>query len=279
MAETAVQRANRIKEEYGLDHVEFKDSFSCEAKIESSDSTDHTVIKYVTKPTVDRSNDIVISQGIDLKDFVKSPQILFGHNYGNDGGVPTLPVGMDKWIKYDGNGLLAKQQYNMVTQLSKELFELHNTGFPLASSIGFIPTKTIWRMDYEEKEWKKEAVRLSEAYGIDKKAALSARRIYETSILLEHSDVNVPANADALALSIKSGEISIKSPELQQIFEGAILRKEVEEMRDNIKVLTAMISEMAIKPQAQQKGITKEYIAKQIAKEFKIATDKLTGRM
>jgi len=281
MPETAVQRANRIKSEYNLDSVDFIDAKIPVIECKEIDKEQRTVIKYVSKPTLDRSNEIVIQQGIDLKDFQKNPIILYAHNYGNswmDGGNPVLPVGKDLWIKADDNGLLAKQKYAS-HQLANDLFNMHVDGFPLASSIGFIPTKTLFKGSFEAKDWGKEVGRLSETYGINKDNFKYARIIYENSLLLEHSDVPVPSNPDALALSIKSGDISIKSPELQQIFEGAILRKEVEEMRDNIKVLTAMISEMSIKPVAQQKGITKEYIAKQIAKEFKIATDKLTGRM
>ena len=279
--ETAVQRANRIKSEYNLDSVDFIDAKIPVIECKEIDKEQRTVIKYVSKPTLDRSNEIVIQQGIDLKDFQKNPIILYAHNYGNswmDGGNPVLPVGKDLWIKADDNGLLAKQKYAS-HQLANDLFNMHVDGFPLASSIGFIPTKTLFKGSFEAKDWGKEVGRLSETYGINKDNFKYARIIYENSLLLEHSDVPVPSNPDALALSIKSGDISIKSPELQQIFENAILRKEFEEMKDHAKILIAQISEMSIKPAAQQKGITKSYIEKRIIDVFTTSMKRLTGEL
>ena len=281
MPETAVQRANRIKEEYKLNSIDFVDAQLSVIECKEIDKEARTVVKYVSKPTLDRSKEIVIQQGIDLTDFNKNPIVLYAHNYGNsflDGGNPVLPVGKDLWIKADGNGLLAKQKYAN-HQLANDLFNMHADGFPLASSIGFIPTKTIYKGAFEDKEWAKEISRLSETYSIDKKNFKLARVVYESALLLEHSDVPVPSNPDALALSIKSGDISIKSPELQSIFESAILRKEVNELRDHIKILTAMVSEMAIKPAAQQKGISKDYIEKRIAEGFAIAMKRITGEL
>ena len=290
--ETMIQRANRIKTEYGIKEFEFKNSFFSQAKIESSDEKDHTVLKYITKPTLDRSKEVVISQGVDLGEFLKSPQILYAHNYGNswfDGGNPVLPIGMDQWVKYDGKGLLAKQQYNMVTQLSKDIFNMHNTGFPLASSIGFIPMKTIYKSSFDDKEWENEKQRLSSDYGIDIANFKFAKVIYEKSLLLEHSDVPVPANPDALALALKSGQISFKSEELSKIFENVFLNNKIEELQDMVKQLqndhiilqatiTRFTKDMTIAP-ARPKSITQEYINTRLGLVIENVMNKHLGKM
>jgi len=230
--ETAIQRANRIKAEYNLEDMEFKNSFHSVTKVEKIVESERAIVKYVTKPTLDRSKEIVISQGIDLTDFNKNPVILYAHNYGNSmfgGGSPVLPLGKDLWIKDDGNGLLAKQTYAN-HDLAEDVYRMHADGFPLASSIGFIPIKTIWRGSFNDKEWKKEIARLSDTYNIDKNNFSSAGYVYEKSLLLEHSDCPVGDNPDALALAIKSGKIEFKSEELNQVFESVFLHNKIDDL-------------------------------------------------
>jgi len=289
--ETMTQRANRIKAEFQLEEVEFKSSFSSEIKMESTNEEERTVVKYVSKPTLDRSNEIVISQGVDLRDFVKNPIILYAHNYGNswlDGGNPVLPIGKDLWIKSDGIGLLAKQKY-ATHVLANDIFNMHMEDMPLASSIGFIPTKTIYKGDFEEKEWKKEISRLSETYGVDKGNFQLAKVVYENSLLLEHSDVPVPSNPDALALAIKSGKIEFKSEELNQIFESVFLHNKINDLQEVVNQLQAdhivlqstieaFTKDMIKKPE-QKGGINQEYINRRVALAVEALINKKLGRM
>lgn len=293
--ETMIQRAKRIKAEFNLEEVEFRNSFSTEIKMESANEEERTVIKYVSKPTLDRSKEIVISQGVDLKDFVKNPVILYAHNYGNswlDGGNPVLPIGKDLWIKSDGIGLLAKQKY-ATHELANDIFNMHLGDMPLASSIGFIPTKTIYKGSFEDKEWDKEVVRLSEAYGIDKKSFKLARVIYENSLLLEHSDVPVPSNPDALALAIKSGKIEFKSEELNQIFESVFLNNKIDDLQAVVSQLQAdhvilqstidaftkdLINTTETKV-VKNGGITQEYISRRVALAAEALINKRLGRV
>jgi len=283
-----IQKISKIKEEYNLEDVEVKSSFIA-ANCKSVDLVERSVLKYVTKPTLDRSKEIVISQGIDLTDFQKNPVILYAHNYGNnwlDIGSSQLPIGKDMWIKFDkeGGGLLAKQTYAH-HQLAEDIFEMHKDGFPLASSIGFIPTKTIMRGSFEDKEWKNEILRLSETYGIDKKNFEFARVIYENSLLLEHSDCPVGDNPDALALAIKSGKVSFKSEELQFAFESIILKADItllntkiEQLEDDSKIMRAMLSEIEI-DRSSNKTVTidRAYIQDRIVKTLQKEINKMFG--
>ena len=289
--ETAIQRANRIKSELGLEEVEFKSSFHSVAKVEKIEESERAILKYVTKPTLDRSKEIVISQGINLTDFNKNPIILYAHNYGNswlDGGNPVLPIGKDLWIKYDGNGLLAKQTYAKHA-LAEDIYQMHLDGIPLASSIGFIPTKTVYRSSFDEKEWKKEVSRMSGDYGIDKKNFSLAEVIYENSILLEHSDVPVPANPDALALAIKSGKITFKSEELNQVFESVFLHNQIDDLgvivnqlKSDQEILKATINtftkDMVKNPDGKSK-ISQDYINSKVALAVDKFLNKKLGKM
>jgi len=289
--ETAIQRANRIKAEYNLEDMEFKNSFHSVTKVEKIVESERAIVKYVTKPTLDRSKEIVISQGIDLTDFNKNPVILYVHNYGNSmfgGGSPVLPLGKDLWIKDDGNGLLAKQTYAN-HDLAEDVYRMHADGFPLASSIGFIPTKTIWRGSFNDKEWKKEIARLSDTYNIDKNNFSGAGYVYEKSLLLEHSDCPVGNNPDALALAIKSGKIAFKSEELNHVFESVFLHNQigdleviVNQLRSDQKILEVTINtftkDMVNSPDGKSK-ISQDYINSKVALAVDKYLNKITGRM
>lgn len=286
-----IQRAKRIKDEFDLEEIEFKSSNLSEIKVQSINEEERTVVKYVSKPTLDRSKEIVISQGVDLSDFVKNPVILYAHNYGNscfDGGSPVLPIGKDLWIKSDGIGLIAKQKYAN-HDLANDIFKMHLEDMPLASSIGFIPTKTIYKGSFEDKEWDKEVTRLSETYGVEKNSFKAARVIYENSLLLEHSDVPVPANPDALALAIKSGKIEFKSEELNQIFESVFLKNKIDDLQATVEQLKAdqivlqstidMFAKDLVKKPDKKDGITQEYISKRVALAFEEVLNKKLGRL
>ncbi len=159
---------------------------------------ERAIIKYVSTATVDRDGEILMPDGADLKDFRKNPVVLFGHNY------LSLPVGKDQWIKVDGRGIKAKTLYASVeaNPLAEQVYQLQKEKILNTSSVGFIPVKVSERGtdDYEKAIKKIETV-----YGISEKKSRNASRIYEKWILLEHSDVPVPSNPDALNIAIGKG--------------------------------------------------------------------------
>jgi hypothetical protein len=176
-------------------------------KTTSVNNEERSVIKYVSTPTLDRYNEIVIQEGIDLANFRKNPVVLYAHNQGDGifgGGYPTLPIAKDLWIKFDGSGLLAKQKYNQ-TSLATEIFQMHLDGFYLASSIGFMPLEYRARWKYSDEEWAEQVNKLAKDFTLDVNLALQADFIITKSELYEHSDVPVPANPEALTNAFKSG--------------------------------------------------------------------------
>ena len=206
------EQLSDLAKEYSLEEVELiqKGAVIPERELEI-DEEKRTVVKYVSTISVDRDGDIILPDGGQIKDFAKNPVILYAHKHGADmfgGGNDTLPIGKDVWIKADKFGIKAKQKYAN-HQLANDIFQMHVDGFALASSIGFIPLEYV-RND-GSREWKETAKYVKDKYGMSAKDIKSAKIIFTKWYLLEHSDVPVPSNPDALAQAYSSGEFKCKS--------------------------------------------------------------------
>ena len=181
--------------------------------IDSGDITvqkgERAVIRYITTANIDRDKEIIVPSGVMLDDFRKNPSVLYAHNYG------ALPVGKDIWIKEDEKGILAKTVYAK-HQFADDVYNLVSDGFLNANSIGFIPVKSVTKKD---KEWKTVTEMLMKDYGIEEDNINKAERIYTKWILLEHSDVPVPSNPEALNLAVSKGEIEIYSDQIKKDLE------------------------------------------------------------
>lgn len=142
---------------------------------------EQAVVTTITTDGLDRDGEIVDPKGVDLKDYLGNPVVMFGHNYSD------LPIGKNLWVKMDGNKLVAKTEY-APTPFAQEVFEYRKAGFPLAQSIGFVPLE--WTDHDEKSETFKET---------------GAHRTYNKVSLLEYSDVPIPSNPEALAIAVAKG--------------------------------------------------------------------------
>jgi len=204
---------------------------------------ERAVIKYVSTISVDRDGEIVLPNGVMLEDFQKNPVVLYGHNYGGAmfGGQGQLPIARDMWIKSDGKGLIAKQKYHE-HQFADDIYKIHKDGGGLASSIGFIPLKWVDKSD--KKEWDSVIGQVKKDYGVQDDHFKGASRIYTKTYLLEHSDVPVPSNPDALTLAVKSGAFEFQSKDLEtDIYPEQEEKSEVETLLDTVDVLAAHMDE------------------------------------
>jgi len=226
----------QLIKEYDLDEVEFiEKGFSGTEKGFEVNEEERSVVKYVSTISVDRDGDIIIPEGGVFDDFNKHKVILYAHRHGADmfgGGEAVLPIGKDMWIKKDKFGVKAKQVYHDVTELARNIFDMHVKGFPLASSIGFIPLEIVYNDG--GKEWKETAKYVKDEYGLKTKDINSAKSIIKKWYLLEHSDVPVGSNPDTLMAAFKAGEVKFKSAQLLQDLElekqkEAFTIKELEE--------------------------------------------------
>lgn len=132
----------------------------------------------------DRQGDIVRASGGKLDNYLKNPVILWSHNYGDPPVAKALTL-----ETVAGVGIKAQFQFPDwgVSEQADLIHRLWAGGFLNATSIGFMPLKA---MPMEPKEpW-------------------GSQDFLEWE-LLEFSIVPVPANADALRLSVKqlAGEL------------------------------------------------------------------------
>ena len=256
--ENIPEQLTDLAKEYDLEQVELiqKGAVIPERELEI-DEEERTVVKYVSTISVDRDGDIILPDGGQIKDFAKNPVILYAHKHGADmfgGGNDTLPIGRDVWIKADKFGIKAKQRYAK-HQLAEDIFNMHKDGFPLASSIGFIPLEYV-RND-GSKEWKETAKYVKDKYGMSSKDIKSANIIFTKWYLLEHSDVPVPSNPDALAQAYSSGEFKCKSLNLVKDLdlEAEKEKNQLEELNVKILELDAILEQRNLDVSMHEKTI------------------------
>jgi hypothetical protein len=95
------------------------------------------VVATISTAARDRHGDVIDPLGVRLERFRKNPVVLYAHDY--DG----LPVARSLWERVrdgdDGPELVAKPQFHMDTELSREVWALIEKGVLSAWSVGFIP--------------------------------------------------------------------------------------------------------------------------------------------
>lgn len=126
----------------------------------------------ISTDDIDRSGESISIDGWDLKNYMKNPIVLWGHNHS------ILPVGVATKVYKDGNKLVAEGKF-ADHEFAQEVRKLYEMGILKTTSVGFIPKK------FDEE----------------------GNTILEAE-LLEFSFVSVPMNANALSL-LSSSELSI----------------------------------------------------------------------
>ncbi len=99
--------------------------------------SEKAVVATISTAARDRHGDVIDPRGVRLERFRKNPVVLYAHDY--DG----LPVARSLWERVregeDGPELVAKPQFHMDTELSREVWALVEKGVLSAWSVGFIP--------------------------------------------------------------------------------------------------------------------------------------------
>ena len=164
--------------------------------IEEVKPGERAVIQYVSTYHSDRDREVMVPRGAILDEFKKAPQVLWGHDYSQP------PIGSDEWIRVDDNGILAKTIY-ATTDRAEEIFRLKQEGHLRTQSVGFVP------IEYVERDgpgWAQTTKALARKWGVDSDAHFKGTdRIHTKWLLLEHSDVSVPSNINALQLAVSKG--------------------------------------------------------------------------
>lgn len=174
--------------------------------------------RVVTTETPDRDGDIVRAKGIDNSEYRNEPVVLFAHDRGN------LPVGrsLKEWIDNDVVGWKSWDLYfdNDIdtTGRSDVVFRMVKSGAMRGCSIGFLPLDS--KYDHSEDERKKLGLG---RYGVE----------YRKIRKLEHSACSVPANQEALALSLKSMD--------KKILQGMLTKNDLDIMEKHNMIDNKMI--------------------------------------
>ena len=203
--------ADAVKE-YGLDadSAELKRAPTSEPA--HTNLEEKTALQYVSTRDVDREGDVLLPGGANLTEFRKAPQVLWGHDY------MSPPIGSDKRIASDGKGLLALTHY-ADTDRANEVWSLKKGGHLRTSSVGFVPLEAIRS---EDSGFLKIMDRLRGEWPELAKTADKVGQFIIKWLLLEHSDVSVPANPHALIVAMGKGlslsdymikELGIKLPD------------------------------------------------------------------
>lgn len=137
---------------------------------------------------VDRDEEILISEGIDVKDFKNDPVILWSHKWGEP------PVGSASDIFRTKTELKIKVKMAS-TPFAQDLWTLIKEKHLRTMSIGFVPTEILYNGTKEFEGWYKEN---KELY----KGANKAKRIFTKAVLIEGSLVSIPANTSAQILEV-----------------------------------------------------------------------------
>lgn len=170
-------------------------TFAPEVKIDLPADQDRTAVQYVSTRDIDRDSEILMPKGAILTEFKKAPQVLWGHDY----SLP--PIGSDTDIKADDYGLLATTKY-ATTERAEEVWLLKKEGHLKTSSVGFVP---LAHTQPGHNDWEKTVRKLGNDWPEFGKTAENVKRIITKWLLLEHSDVSVPANINALTLAVSKG--------------------------------------------------------------------------
>lgn len=200
------------------------------ASVNEFKSADDQVAEgYASTRTLDRDNEIVMPDGVDLSQFKKAPVLLWGHNWNEP------PIGGDDDIVSDGFGLKAKMKFAN-TDRAKEIWSLVKDGFLKTSSIGFIPIDWVYAdergfgeiIDGLKAKWPELTNDI-----VDK-----IERIFTKSILLEHSIVPVPSNIDSLVTAIVGKALNISEETVERLSLTIPEKKDEEEDKKEVKAFT-----------------------------------------
>lgn len=151
---------------------------------------ERSVVASISSISVDRDGDVLIPQGCDASDFLKSPTVFFNHDY-------NLPVGKCTAIKRSPTQLEAttvfanKPENHTGDWLPDTLLSLFQQGVIHGFSVGFTPI-----------EGRKPTVKDKQLFGDH------VQHVYSKWKLLEYSVAPLPANQDALALAVSKGFVT-----------------------------------------------------------------------
>lgn len=160
------------------------------AGIEYQSGYEHRILEgLTTNETVDRYGDIVRHDGCKFDNYRKNPVVMLSHEHGQFPIGNSIQIWKDPTVK----GIYSWDLYidNRVdtTGRSEQAFKFRQSGIMPGISIGFIPLSV--KNDHSEEERKKSGIG---RWGVE----------FLSIDYLEHSQVSIPANPDALTNALNN---------------------------------------------------------------------------
>jgi len=207
--------AGQIKDIVGdLDGATVHRKTAVDRKAKPLDPGEREVLQYVSTRDIDREAEILDPDGCVLTEFKKAPQVLWGHDYSQP------PIGSDRVIEADGYGIRAITKY-AETDMGNDCWLLRRDGHLNTSSVGFVPMAATRKGD---DGWGKLTQKLAAKWQMDVAKFEKADSVVTKWLLLEHSDVSVPANIYARTISVGSDD---EGKQLEALLESGAIKSEV----------------------------------------------------
>lgn len=166
---------------------------------------ERAIVQYISTRDVDRDGEVIMPRGMILSEFMKAPQVFWAHNYGEP------PIGSDDAIEADDYGVKAKTRY-ATTQRANDLWTLRKEGHLRTASIGFVPLESV---SVRDSGFNRLADNCMRDWAEFKQTRERCIRITSKALLLEHSDVGVPCNPNALTIAVAKG-LNISTDTIRQ---------------------------------------------------------------
>jgi hypothetical protein len=180
------------------------------------------IVGRITSLSVDTYNEVILPEGLDDTRYAKNNVVLRDHSY-----TGYLPHGESAWRKIypskKPTEVRAATKYYLDDDWGRKVYEHRSKGRPLGYSIGFIPVKYIFQDDDDWDDVLEKWMDRYAAYrgnGVKKKDIPIPDLIYLKWILLEYSDVVVPANPDTVQMWVQRGLIESSEADRYTINEG-----------------------------------------------------------
>jgi len=129
---------------------------------------ERAIVHYITTDTKDWGGDIIVQDGMDVKNFEKYRTVFYNHNY-------DRPVASNMWLKRDEKGWLAKTRFSEKNAFANDIYNLYLEDIIKTWSVGIQLSEGSMRFD-----------KATDTMYIDK------------STLFEYSSAPLAANFDAI---------------------------------------------------------------------------------
>jgi len=177
---------------------------------------EYIVEAIISTKGVDREGEVVLPEGCNYTEFLKTGTVLFDHDQ-------SKPIAKTLSIRKNSEYITAKFQFSATDSFSQKIYNLIKEGIIKATSIGFIPTKRRKATEKDKKDFGDNCQVVTTQYN-----------------LLEFSIVAVPANSEALVLSVKSllANKKIEENDIKLIFPQINIKEEEYKIPITIKKIT-----------------------------------------